>query len=165
VIQPERVEDERGFFARTYCEDELARHGILHRPVQCSTSFNHRKGTIRGLHWQAAPEEETKLIRCTRGAIYDVIVDLRRGSRTYGAWVTTELSEQNGLLVYAPKGCAHGFQTLLDRTAVFYEISTPYTPDCARGARFDDPALGIEWPLEVTVISERDRSYPDIHGR
>ena len=160
LIDPERIEDERGFFARTWCRDEFERQGLNPRLVQCNVSYNHRRGTLRGMHYQAKPHEEAKLVRCTRGAIYDVIVDLRPDSPTYRQWVAVELTAENRRMLYIPEGFAHGFQTLADETEVFYQMSESYHPQSARGVRYDDPALGIAWPLEVAIISEKDRGYP-----
>jgi dTDP-4-dehydrorhamnose 3,5-epimerase len=160
LLEPERVEDERGFFARTWCERECAEHGIEPpRWVQCSVSFNARKGTLRGMHYQAAPHEETKLVRCTRGAIQDVLVDLREGSPTCRRWVAGTLSAENRHQFLIPPGVAHGFQTLEDGSEVFYQIAGWYHPASSRGVRWDDPALGIAWPLPVSVVSDKDRSY------
>jgi dTDP-4-dehydrorhamnose 3,5-epimerase len=156
LIEPERLQDERGYFARLYCEREFSARGLETRFVQCSTSFNRRRGTLRGLHYQAPPHEEAKTVRCTRGAIYDVIVDLRGDSRTYRSWYGVELSAENGCVLYVPKGFAHGFQTLLDDSEVFYQISEFYVPEAARTARWDDPAVGIRWPFTPTVMSARD---------
>jgi len=161
VIEPEPIADERGFFARTWCQREAEEHGLNPAVAQCNISFNLRKGTLRGMHYQAAPHEEAKLVRCARGAIYDVIIDLRPRSPSYGAHVGAELTEGNGRLIYVPEGCAHGFLTLADRTEVLYQMSQLYVPDAGRGVRWDDPAFGISWPGAVEVINERDRSYPD----
>jgi dTDP-4-dehydrorhamnose 3,5-epimerase len=158
-MEPEILADERGFFARTLCARELADQGLKHVFVQCSISFNNRKGTLRGLHYQTPPHEEVKLVRCTMGAIYDVIVDLRPASPTYLKYFAVELSQDNRKMLYVPEGFAHGFQTLADRTEVFYQISEFYHPEHSAGHRWDDPAFGIDWPLEVSVISERDRRY------
>jgi dTDP-4-dehydrorhamnose 3,5-epimerase len=160
VIEPERFEDERGFFARTWCVREFEAHGLVTRLVQCSVSFNRRRGTVRGMHYQAAPHEEVKLVRCVRGAILDVIVDARPGSPTLHQWVAVELDAESQRALYVPRGFAHGFQTLADDTEVFYQISEFFHPESARGLRWDDPALGIDWPLEVSVISAKDRAYP-----
>lgn len=165
VIDPERIEDERGFFARTWCREEFERRGLKNGIAQCSVSFNRRRGTVRGVHYQAAPHEEVKLVRCTRGAIFDVIVDLRAGSPTYRRWFGVELNDENRLLLYVPEGFAHGFQTLVDNAEVFYQITPEYAPQAARGVRWDDPALGIHWPLEATVISARDRAYALLSDR
>jgi dTDP-4-dehydrorhamnose 3,5-epimerase len=160
IIEPERVEDERGFFARTFCERELEARGLQTRFVQCSISFNRKKGTLRGMHYQAAPHEEAKLVRCTSGAICDVTLDLRPKSSTFRQWVAVDLTARNRKAVYIPKGVAHGLQTLDDDTEVFYQISEFYDAASQRGVRWDDPAFGIQWPLPVTVMSARDRGYP-----
>jgi dTDP-4-dehydrorhamnose 3,5-epimerase len=161
VIEVEAQRDERGFFARVWCEQELARHGLDPALAQAGISFNRRAGTLRGLHFQAAPHEEVKLVRCTRGAIHDVVLDLRVDSPSAGKWAAVELTADNRRSLYIPKGVAHGFQTLTDETEVLYLLSVPYVPGAARGVRFDDPAFGISWPREVTLISERDASWPD----
>lgn len=160
VIDPERREDERGFFARTFCSREFAAHNLDQTFVQCSVSFNRRKGTLRGMHFQTAPYEETKLVRCTRGSIYDVIIDLRRDSPTFKGHVAVTLSVENGRMLYIPQGFAHGFQTLEDNTEVFYQMGEYYAPEHQRGVRWDDQAFGIEWPTGDKIIIERDRSYP-----
>jgi dTDP-4-dehydrorhamnose 3,5-epimerase len=164
LLQPERIADERGYFARTYGAQELADHGLDPTVSQCSTSFNHRSGTLRGMHYQSAPYAETKLVRCTRGAIHDVVLDLRRDSPSYLRWHAVELSEDCGGALFIPTGCAHGFQTLLDHSEILYQISVPYEPTAAQGVRWDDPAFGITWPLPLAgerTISARDASYPD----
>ena len=161
IIDIEPVPDERGFFARSWCREEFARHGLNPDLAQCSISFNKKRGTLRGMHYQAEPHEETKVVRCTRGAIYDVIVDLRPESSTFRKWIAVELSADNRRMLYIPAGLAHGFQSLTDDTEVFYQISAPYHPESARGARWDDPAFGIEWPVAERVISDKDRQYPD----
>jgi len=161
VIDLELTSDERGFFARSFCRDEFLRHNLNSEVAQCSVSFNHLKGTLRGLHYQAKPHEETKLVRCTAGAMYDVIVDIRPASPTFRRWFATELTAHNHRMLYAPEGLAHGFQTLVDHTEVFYQISMPYHPESAKGIRWDDPSFGIEWPLTQPILSERDRSYPN----
>ena len=161
VVEPERLADERGFFARTWDTREFADRGLNGRLVQCSVSFNVRRGTLRGLHYQAAPHEEAKLVRCTSGAVYDVAVDLRAGSETLGRWVGVDLSPQNRLALYIPEGCAHGFLTLADGSEVAYQMSEFHFPDASRGVRYDDPAFAINWPGDVLVVNERDRSYPD----
>lgn len=160
LLEPERFEDERGFFARTWCREEFATRGLDSTVAQCSVSYNHRRGTLRGLHFQIAPREEIKLVRVTRGAIWDVIVDLRPDSPTFKQHFSVVLSVDEGKQLYIPKGVAHGFQTLEDATEVFYQISEVYAPEFARGYRWDDPALAIPWPEAVTVISERDRGLP-----
>lgn len=160
LLELERHEDDRGFFARTWCHDELARHGLDPRVSQCSVSRNHRRGTLRGLHLQIAPHAESKLVRCTAGRIFDVIVDLRPESATFKRWHGVELDAGEGNQLFVPEGFAHGFQTLEDDTEVYYMISVPYAPDFQRGYRYDDPAFGIEWPEPITVISERDHALP-----
>ncbi len=162
VVEQERHQDERGFFARTWCADELSARGLDPRLAQTSVAFNHVRGTLRGLHYQAPPHAEVKLVRCTSGVLFDVAVDLRPDSRTFRRWVGVELTPENGRALYIPAGCAHGCQTLADRTEVLYHISAPHHPASARGARWDDPAFGIEWPLPVAVIAARDRDYPDL---
>jgi dTDP-4-dehydrorhamnose 3,5-epimerase len=163
VVELDEHADERGFFARIWCEEELAAAGLVPELAQCSLSRNTSAGTLRGLHFQRPPHEEAKLVRCVRGAIFDVIVDLRPGSPTHGAWFGTELEERTGRALYVPPGFAHGFQTLVDDVDVLYMISTPYAPDAASGVRWDDPALAIDWPpAERRVISERDRAWPDL---
>lgn len=159
VLDPERIEDERGFFARMWSRQDFVDRGLTADLAQCSVSFNVRKGTLRGMHFQAAPHQEAKLVRCTRGAIFDVIVDLRPESSTYCAWFGTELNAENRRMLFVPEGFAHGFQTLVDAAEVFYQISEVYHPEAARGVRWDDPAFGIRWPLDVTVISARDGGY------
>lgn len=161
VVEPERFPDERGFFARTFCREEFREHGVDPEVVQCNVSFNRRRGTLRGMHWQAAPHEEGKLVRVTRGAIWDAIVDLRPGSGTRLDWYAVELDAESRRALWVPKGFAHGFLTLDDETEVFYQMSAAYHPESARGARWNDPAFGIEWPAEPEVIGERDRAYPD----
>ena len=161
VIDCEPSHDERGLFARIYCEREFAARGITWRTVQSSTSFNRRKHTLRGMHYQAAPNEEDKLVRCTRGAIYDVIVDLRTDSATKLKWFATELTEDNRRTLLVPKGFAHGFMTLADGSEILYHMSAHYEPAAARGIRWNDPALAIDWPAGDPILSERDRSYPD----
>ena len=161
LIEPEPLEDERGFFARTWCQREFKAQGLSPQLVQCSISFNKKKGTLRGMHYQAAPHEEAKLVRCTKGAIYDVILDLRPWSPTFKQHVAVVLSAQNRKMLYVPEGVAHGFQTLEDETEVFYQMSEFYTPEWARGVRWDDPAFDIPWPADARVIAARDRSYSD----
>ncbi len=156
--------DQRGFFARTFCRREFEKHGLVPLVAQGNTSYNVKRGTIRGMHYQVAPALESKLVRCVRGAILDVIVDLRVGSPTYLRHVAVELTADNRRALYLPPLCAHGFQTLADDTEVFYQVGEVYTPECERGARYDDPALGIPWPLPVTVISDKDRRWPLIEA-
>ena len=160
-IHIEPLEDERGFFARTWCREEFKRHGLNPELAQCSLSFNKRKGTLRGLHYQAPPHQEAKLVRCTRGAIFDVAVDLRPDSPAFKTWVASKLTAADRNMLYVPDGCAHGFLTLENDTEVFYQISEFYRPESARGVRWDDPAFRIDWPAGIDIISERDRSYPD----
>jgi dTDP-4-dehydrorhamnose 3,5-epimerase len=161
LVAPEPREDVRGCFARTWCEREFRGAGLTARWVQSSVSYNKTKGTLRGLHFQRAPHEEVKLVRCTRGALYDVVVDLRRGSPTFTKHVAVELTADNRLMLYIPEGCAHGFQTLEDGTEVLYDISAFYAPEHAAGVRWDDPAFGIAWPDRNPIIAERDRRFPD----
>ncbi len=160
VIELEPNADERGSFARIWCRDEFLRHGLNPDLAQCSTSFNRKRGTLRGLHFQAEPHGEAKLVRCTRGRIYDVIVDLRPDSRSFRKWFAVELWPDSNTSVYVPEGFAHGFQTLEDDSEVLYMISAPYAPDAARGVRWNDPALGIRWPLPDPILSARDREFP-----
>lgn len=155
------IEDERGFFARAFDAEAFAAHGMATEFPQCSVSFNRNKGTLRGLHYQAPPHMEEKLVRCVRGSVFDVIVDLREGSPTFGRWWGTELSDENRQALYIPKGCAHGFQTLRDASELFYQISVPYVAEAARGLAWDDVTLDIEWPNVIGAIaSERDRNHP-----
>ncbi len=162
IIDIEPVQDERGFFARSWCRLEFVEHGLNADLVQCSVSFNKKCGTLRGMHYQGKPYEETKLVRCTCGAIYDVIVDLRPESSTFKNWVAVELNAENRRMIYIPPGFAHGFQTLADDTEVFYQISEFYHPEISKSVRWNDPAFGIKWPPAAErVISERDRQYPD----
>jgi len=159
VVELERLEDERGFFARSFCQEEFRKQGLKPAIAQCNVSWNRRRGTLRGLHYQAAPHEEAKVVRCSRGAIWDVIVDLREGSPTRLRWHAQELSADNRLAFYVPEGFAHGFQTLADDSEVLYQMSESYHPDLARGLRWDDPKLGIRWPLPGPILSPRDRAY------
>lgn len=161
VIEPERQEDERGWFARTFDRAEFQSHGLAADVLQQSSSFNPRRGTLRGMHYQADPHGETKLVRCTRGAIYDVIVDLRPASATYCRWFGIELTADNGVMLYIPTGVAHGFLTLAEATEIAYQMTAPHMPSHARGVRFDDPAFAIRWPAAPAVVSDRDRSHPD----
>jgi dTDP-4-dehydrorhamnose 3,5-epimerase len=174
IIELQRLEDERGFFARSFCQEEFRLHGINMNIVQCNISYNEKKGTLRGMHFQAAPYEESKLVRCTMGAIYDVIIDIRPDSATYCQWIAVELTAHRSQLtahrspltayhtmLYVPQGFAHGFLTLEDNTEVFYQMSEFYMPEHARGIRWNDSAFGIHWPIHAEIISERDRSYPD----
>lgn len=160
VIEPEPVTDERGYFARSWCAGEFAAHGLTSELAQCNISFNRVRGTLRGLHYQADPCAEAKLIRCTQGALFDVIVDLRPASPTFGQWVSAQLTAVNHKMLYAPEGFAHGFLTLADGTEVFYQMSRPYRAELARGIRYDDPALAITWPIANPIVSERDLALP-----
>jgi dTDP-4-dehydrorhamnose 3,5-epimerase len=161
LIQLEPVRDNRGSFARTFCTEEFAAHGLENNYPQHSLSVSAHRGTLRGMHYQRDPHGETKLVRCTRGAILDVIIDIRPDSPTYRRWQEFELSSLNGRQLYIPKGFAHGFQTLTDDAEVNYLISAPYKPELAQGIRYNDPAFGISWPLSVTEISEKDMHWPD----
>jgi dTDP-4-dehydrorhamnose 3,5-epimerase len=158
-MEPHR--DERGFFARTWCRQEFEAHHLNPELAQCSTSFNKRRGTLRGLHYQDDPYAEAKLVRCIRGAIYDLIVDVRPGSTTFKQWLSVELTADNLLMLYIPEGFAHGFQTLEDDTEVFYQISEFYHPECSRGIRWNDPLFDLRWPIEARIMSERDENFPD----
>lgn len=160
-IQVEPKRDERGFFARAWCRSEFESRGLDSGLQQSNISYNTRKGTLRGMHYQAAAFAESKLVRCTQGAIYDVVLDLRPGSPSFKDWVAVTLTAEKRNMVYVPKGCAHGFLTLRDETEVFYQMSEVYNLESARGVRWDDPAFGIAWPEKVEMISERDRNYPD----
>ena len=153
--------DERGFFARTWCQKEFNAHGLNARLVQCNLSFNTRKGTLRGIHYQAAPYAEAKLVRCTKGAIYDVVLDLRPQSPKFKQSIAVILTAEKRNMIYVPEGCAHGFLTLEEETEVFYQMSEFYNSESARGVRFDDPAFHITWPEKIEVISDRDRNYPN----
>jgi len=163
VIEPERLADERGWFARTFDVEEFRARGLDPTVAQCNASFNAKAGTLRGLHYQAEPHGESKLVRCTRGAIFDVAVDLRPDSATLCSWHGVELSAENARALYIPAGLAHGFQTLTHDSEVSYQMGHPYVPDAARGVRFDDPAFAIEWPTldGPLIVSERDASFPD----
>ncbi len=159
-IELQPMEDERGFFARTFCQKEFVASGLNPKLIQCNISYNKRKGTLRGMHYQVSPMAEAKLVRCTQGAMYDVIIDIRPESTTYCEWIAVELSADNYRMIYIPEGFAHGFQTLMDDTEVFYQMSEFYAPECARGVRWDDPAFGIVWPDDKRIISEKDMNYP-----
>jgi dTDP-4-dehydrorhamnose 3,5-epimerase len=160
LVRPARLEDDRGFFARTWCAGEFAEHGLEPSLSQCSISFNKARGILRGLHYQAEPHAETKLVRCTRGAVFDVVVDLRPASPTYLRHCTVTLTADNRDAVYVPQGCAHGFLTLEDESEVLYQISSEHVPSAARGVRWDDPTFGIPWPIAPDIIADRDRSWP-----
>jgi len=161
VIEVEKKEDDRGFFGRYWCQREFELHGLNPRLVQCNISFNYRKGTLRGMHYQSKPFEEAKLIRCSGGSIYDVIVDLRQHSPCFKQHFGVVLTAGNNKMLYVPEGFAHGFLTLEDNTEVSYQMSEFYSPDHASGFRWNDPEFGIKWPAEIQVISDRDRNYPD----
>jgi dTDP-4-dehydrorhamnose 3,5-epimerase len=161
IVDLDRREDDRGFFARTFCQREFEEHGLDPCVAQCNVSVNRRRGTLRGMHWQQAPHGEAKLIRVTRGAIWDVIVDLRAGSPTHGDWFGVELSAESRRALYVPQDFAHGFQTLVDDVEIFYQMSTPYVPDAQRGFRWDDPAFAIRWPIGAPILNERDAAYSD----
>ena len=164
LIEIERYEDERGFFSRTWCRREFEEKGLNPRLVQCNLSYNKNEGTLRGMHFQAAPFEEAKLVSCIQGAIFDVIIDLRSDSPTFKKHLSVTLSAENHNMLYVPEGFAHGFLTLNMDTYVYYQMSEYYAPEYARGIRWNDPAFGIRWPREVNVISERDANYPDFTG-
>lgn len=161
IIEPDKRHDERGFFARMWCQKEFSHRGLCDRTVQVNVSFNKKKGTLRGMHYQKAPYAEVKLVRCTAGAIYDVVVDLRPESATYKQWVGVELTSSNLRCLYVPENFAHGYQTLEDNSEVIYQVSEFYAPQAEAGARYNDPAFAIEWPMEITMISEKDASWPD----
>lgn len=164
LIEPEKLGDDRGFFARTFCRQEFEEHGLNPNVMQCNISFNRRVGTLRGMHYQQAPFAEAKLVRCTAGSIYDVIIDLRATSPSFKRHVAFELSAENRRMLYIPEGFAHGFQTLEDNTEIFYQMSQPYAPDHARGVRWNDPAFGVEWPTAARIVIERDQQYPDFQS-
>jgi dTDP-4-dehydrorhamnose 3,5-epimerase len=165
VVEVQPIADERGFFARSFCVREFQALGLEPAVVQCDISFNEKRGTLRGLHFQTAPYEEAKLVRCTRGAIYDVAIDVRPESPTYLKWHAIELTTDNQRMMFIPRGFAHGFQTLVDTTEVFYLMSEFYHPESGRGLRWDDPAIGIVWPLANPIISDKDREYPLLDSR
>lgn len=160
LITPVKNEDERGFFARTFCEREFREIGLCTSFVQCNLSYNTKKGTLRGMHYQAAPYEEVKIVSCPKGAVYDVALDIRSNSPTFGKWISRELNEDNHEMLYLPKGIAHGFQTLEDDTLVYYQIGAYYEPKAARGIRYDDPRYAIQWPFEEKILSNRDKEHP-----
>jgi dTDP-4-dehydrorhamnose 3,5-epimerase len=160
LVRLRKIEDERGYFSRAWCSEEFHQHGLTAQMVQLNTGFSRLRGTVRGMHYQLAPHAEAKFIRCTRGALFDVIIDLREGSPTVGHWYGAELTPDNGTMLYAPEGFAHGYQTLTDDTEMYYLTSKSYAPAAARGVRYDDPAFGIAWPLPVSVISAADREWP-----
>jgi dTDP-4-dehydrorhamnose 3,5-epimerase len=160
LIELELLKDERGFFARSYCAEEFLKNGLNPQLAQCNISYNQKKGTLRGMHFQEDPYREAKLVRCIRGSIFDVVIDLRRDSRTFEKWIGIELSDQQPTLLYIPEGCAHGFQTLEDKTELFYQMSYPYVAEAARGLRWNDPYFNIHWPVEEKIISLKDQHYP-----
>lgn len=164
IIELEKVEDERGFFARSWCQKEFETHGLNPNLVQCNISYNKIKGTLRGMHYQVAPYKEAKLVRCTRGAIYDVIIDLRPNSKTFKQWIAEELNAKSHEMLYIPEGFAHGFQTLEDDTEVFYQMSEFYYQEYARGVRWNDPAFSIGWPIKPSIINQKDRFYDLFEG-
>lgn len=164
LIDIEPFQDTRGFFSRVYCNDQFSALNLETVWLQCSISFNRRQGTLRGLHYQIAPHEETKQVRCTRGAIFDVIVDLRPQSSTFGHHFSVTLTEDNRRTLYIPAGLAHGFQTLVDDTEVYYQISARYVPEAARGICWNDPALGIEWPITAPIMNDRDKTFPNFNA-
>jgi dTDP-4-dehydrorhamnose 3,5-epimerase len=161
IIQPEQIADPRGFFARVFCQREFEMHGLNRNLVQCNISFNREKGTLRGMHYQVAPHRETKLVRSTSGAIFDVIVDLRSDSPTCRKWMGVELSAENRTMLYVPEGFAHGYLTLTENAEVFYQVSEFYASASERGVRWNDPAFGIRWPAQPSVISDKDGAHPD----
>jgi dTDP-4-dehydrorhamnose 3,5-epimerase len=161
VVELEKREDDRGFFARGFCQREFEEHGMVSQVVQANISYNKYKGTLRGMHYQVSPYEETKFLRCTKGAVYDVIIDMRPESLSYMKWFGVELTDKNYKMLYVPRNFAHGFQTLEDETEVMYLVSEFYAPQSERGVRFDDPAFNIQWPLEVAQISEKDAAWPN----
>ena len=160
IIEPEPIKDERGFFARCFCQKEFEKYGLNPYIAQCNVSYNEKRGTLRGMHYQVGPHAEAKVVRCTTGAIYDVIIDLRPDSATFKRWVAVELTKENLQLLYVPEGFAHGFQTLTDNAELIYYHSAFYSPEYERGLRFDDPTLAINWPLPAGAISPKDQSYP-----
>jgi dTDP-4-dehydrorhamnose 3,5-epimerase len=162
IIEMELIRDNRGSFARAWCQREFEAHGLISHFVQNNITISHARGTLRGLHYQIAPHEEPKLVRCTQGAIYDVIVDMQPDSSTYKQWLAVELTAENHTMIYIPGGFAHGYQILMDNTEVFYQVGTFYAPEYERGFRWNDPAFGIEWPITPPlVLSEKDKNWPD----
>jgi dTDP-4-dehydrorhamnose 3,5-epimerase len=160
IIDPVPHSDNRGYFARAWCIDELAAHGVDFAPVQANMVYSHRAGTLRGMHYQVAPHPEAKLVRCTRGSVFDALVDVRAGSETFGRWCGTELTAENGRMLYVPPGCAHACQSLEDDSEIYYLTSARYAADCVRGLRFDDPTIAVNWPLPPTNLSEQDQNWP-----
>jgi dTDP-4-dehydrorhamnose 3,5-epimerase len=162
-IEPLILTDKRGFFARTFCKEEFLDHGLETDVVQCNISYNKKKGTLRGMHFQVPPFEEAKIVSVTQGAIYDVVLDLRKDSPTYCQWFADDLSDKNFKFMYIPKGCAHGFQTLEDNTRVYYQMTEFFHPESARGVRWDDPVFKIDWPINTLIISKKDQSYQKLY--
>jgi len=165
IIEPEKISDHRGFFARIWCREELRKMGLKDDLAQSNVGFSYQKGTLRGLHFQKAPHAEVKIVRCSKGAIFDVVVDLRPESPGYKNWFGLELNDENHKMIYVPEGCAQGYITLVDNTEMYYHTSEFYHPESATGVRFDDPEFGIEWPVEITDMSRQDREWPDYSGR
>ena len=161
IINLDTLEDDRGFFARAFCQKEFEENGLRSNIAQCNLSFNHKKGTLRGMHYQVKPYEEVKMVRCTQGKILDVIIDLRKDSATYKKWIGVELTAENNRMLYVPEGFAHGYQTLEDNSVVYYQVTEFYQPGSERGIRWNDPAFNIDWPLEISFISDKDNSHPD----
>lgn len=159
IIESELLVDERGFFARSFCKEEFQKHGLETEIRQCNISYNKKKGTLRGMHYQVSPFEEAKIVSCTQGSIYDVIVDVRRDSPTYLSWQAEKLSPDSYRSIFVPKGCAHGFQTLEDNCTVYYQMGEYYHPECAKGIRWNDPSIGMVWPVNTMIISEKDKNY------
>jgi dTDP-4-dehydrorhamnose 3,5-epimerase len=164
LVEPQKLVDERGFFARAWCREAFESRGLNPTVDQANIGFSSRRGTLRGLHYQTAPYEEAKLVRCTRGAVYDVAVDLRPESPTFLGWIGLKLSADTHRMLYVPEGCAHGYLTLTDEAEISYQSSRPYVPEAVAGRRYDDPALGIDWPIEVQVVSDQDRAWPLLNG-
>ena len=161
IIEPELLIDERGFFARSFCKEEFDKHGLDSSIVQCNISCNRKKGTLRGMHYQIPPHEEAKIVSCTEGAIYDVVLDLRKDSGTYLRWIAVELTDENLKMLYIPKGCAHGFQTLKNQTRVFYQMTNFFHTESSRGVRWNDPVFGIQWPAGRKIISKKDTQFSE----
>lgn len=164
IIEIEAIKDERGFFARSFCRKEFEKYGLNSNIVQCNISYNKKKGTLRGMHYQVKPHEEAKIVSCVKGSIYDVIIDLQPDSPTCYQWFAVELSAENYKMLYIPEGFAHGFQTLEDNTVVYYQMSEFYHPECAAGVRWDDPAFNIEWPDDERIIAVKDLQYPEVNS-
>jgi dTDP-4-dehydrorhamnose 3,5-epimerase len=165
IIEPEKISDHRGFFARIWCQDELRKMGLKSELAQSNVGFSYQKGTLRGLHFQESPHAEVKIVRCSRGAIFDVIVDLRPESPSYKHWFSVELSDENCKMIYVPEGVAQGYITLADNTEIYYHTTEFYHPGSASGVRFDDSEFGIVWPIEIAAISQQDREWPDYSSR